>query len=396
MEKKMNYIKDYLRKQEKKSRLRSLTGVAPGSGPGRIVLDGRELVNLASNDYLGLKDDPRLAEAAAEAAGKWGAGAGGSRLICGTTELHERLESELAEFHGAGAALLFSSGYAAGVGVIPALAGRSDRVYLDRLCHACLYDGAVMSRAVIRRFRHGEPEHLEYLLKKDRDRSGRALVVTDTVFSMDGDRAPLEELDRVCRENSALLLVDEAHAVGVLGPQGKGLAAEAGLDPEEVLVMGTLGKAFGVAGAYLVCSPTLREYFINTCRSFIFSTSVPPPVVGAVLEALEIICQAEDSRKKLAAMSERLRTRLKDLSVGTLGSSTQIVPALVGEDRKALELADKLRTEKIFAPAVRPPTVPEGSSRIRFSLSAAITEQDFEMVLDGISRVMGGGKEKTL
>jgi len=354
------------------------------------MLDGRELVNLGSNDYLGLKSDPRLAQAAAEAAEAWGAGATGSRLVCGTTELHERLENELAGFHACEAALLFSSGYAAAVGIIPALVGRGDRVYLDRLCHACLYDGAILSRAALRRFRHGDTAHLEHLLQKDRARKGRALVVTDTVFSMDGDRAPLAELARLCSEHPALFLADEAHAVGVLGLGGRGLAAEAGLDAGQALVMGTLGKAFGSAGAYVATTSTMREYFVNACRSFIFSTAVPPPVVGALLEALEIVRGADSLRSRLASMAERFRERLQSLGVDTLGSSTQIVPALAGEEKQTLELADKLRSAKIFAPAVRPPTVPAGHSRIRFSLSAALSDEDFETVLEGVSRVMGG------
>ena len=391
MERRWAFAADYLKEQEAKSRLRTLTGVSCCLKPGRIVVGGRELINLASNDYLGLKSDPHLATAAAEAASRWGTGAAGSRLICGTTELHERLESELARFHRCRAALLFSSGYAAGVGVIPALVGRRDRVYLDRLCHASLYDGAILSGASLRRFRHGDTAHLEQLLQKDRDRGGRALVVTDTVFSMDGDRAPLSELARICREYSALFLADEAHAVGVLGPEGRGLAAEAGLDDDQVLVMGTLGKAFGVAGAYIATGSSMREYFINTCRSFIFSTAVPPPVVAAVSAALEIVRTADSRRKRLARLAQRFRAHLKGLDVDTLGSSTQIVPVLVGEVEKTLKLAASLRSEGVFAPAIRPPTVPEGSCRIRFSLSAALAEEDFEHALEAVSRVLAGG-----
>ena len=388
MDRRWSFAADYLKKQESESRLRTLTSVSCCPEPGRIVAGGRELINLASNDYLGLKSDPRLATAAAEAASRWGAGAAGSRLICGNTELHERLESELARFHHCPAALLFSSGYAAGVGIIPALVGRRDRLYLDRLCHASLYDGAILSGASLRRFRHRDTAHLEQLLHKDRDKGGRALVATDTVFSMDGDRAPLSELARICREHSALFLADEAHAVGVLGPEGRGLAAEAGLKDDQVLVMGTLGKAFGVAGAYIAAGSEMREYFVNTCRSFIFSTAAPPPVVAAVSAALEIVRTAGDRRKRLARLAQRFRAHLKGLGVDTLDSSSQIVPALVGEVEKTLELAASLRSEGVFAPAIRPPTVPEGSCRIRFSLSAALTEEDFEHALEAVSRVL--------
>ena len=206
----------------------------------------------------------------------------------------------------------------------------------------------------------------------------------------DGDRAPLTELAGICERFSALLLADEAHAAGVLGPGGKGLTAEAGLSEKQVLVMGTLGKAFGSAGAYVACSSSLKKYLLNTCRSFIFSTAPPPPVVGALIEALEIVRKADDRRQRLASLAARFRSNLQGLGVDTLESSTQIVPALVGGEKGALELAEKLRTVKIFAPAVRPPTVPEGSCRVRFSLSAAITDEDFELVLEGVSRVWGG------
>ncbi|MEA2063699.1 MAG: 8-amino-7-oxononanoate synthase, partial [Gemmatimonadota bacterium] len=287
-------------------------------------------------------------------------------------------------------ALLFSSGYAAAVGIIPALASRGDSIYIDRLCHASLYDGALLSRAVVKRFRHCDTEHLAGLLRKEESRGAhKILVLTDTVFSMDGDRARLAELAQVCKEHGALLLADEAHAVGVLGPQGRGLAAEAGLDSSQVFVLGTLGKAFGVSGAYVATSRLMRDYFINSCRSFIFSTSVPPPVVGAVGEALAIIRGADTQRRRLLEMAEKFRARLESLGLDTLGSTTQIVPALVGEPEWALEVAENFRKAGVFVPAVRPPTVPEGSSRVRFSLTSALTDEDFSEALEAVSGVLG-------
>ncbi len=368
---------------------RRLGSRSKGSGaPGRIVLDGRELIDLASNDYLGIRNDPRLARAMAAAAVRWGTGSGASRLISGTTELHEQAESDLAGFHRTPAALTFSSGYAAGVGVIAALASRGDYLYLDRLCHACLIDGARLSGAALRRFRHNDLEHLETLLKKDESVRGRRVVVTDSVFSMDGDRAPLGELADICRKHGALLVADEAHSAGVLGPEGRGQAAAEGLDPcDDLLLLGTLGKAFGVAGAYVACSRKMRDYLINTARSFIFSTAPPPPLMAAVSEAVAIVRAAERERERLGVYAFRLRERLEGLGLDTLGSTTQIVPVVVGEACRAVEISEKLRSGKIYAPVVRPPTVPQGASRIRFSLSAALGEQDFQRVIDSLSSI---------
>jgi 8-amino-7-oxononanoate synthase len=388
MDNRWDFAADYLKRQEEKGLLRSWKIVSSAGREARVSIGGTWLINLASNDYLGLKNDPRLSLAAAKAAEKWGMGSGSSRLISGTTELHKQVEYELARFHGTQSALTFSSGYAAGVGVISALAGRGDRVYLDRLCHACLYDGAKMSGAELRRFRHNNPGHLEEMLKKDSGLKGRPLVVTDTVFSMDGDRALLKDLASICSRYSALFLADEAHAVGVLGPGGRGLAAEAGLGEEEVIVMGTLGKAFGVSGAYLAGQKLLTSYLVNTCRSFIYSTAPPPPLLAAVSAALGIIRGAEDLRRRLLDMADRLRTCLGDLGLDTLCSSTQIVPAVMGDVERAVKFAARLREERVFAPAIRPPTVPEGTSRVRFSLTAALTEDCFQSLLAAAGRAV--------
>ncbi len=359
----------------------------PGAA-GRVMIDSRELIDLASNDYLGIHRDPRLARAMADAAMRWGVGSTASRLISGNTELHEQAESDLADFHATASALTFSSGYAAGVGVLPALASRGDFLYLDRLCHACLYDGARLSGATLRRFRHNDSGQLESLLQKDKNTRGRKVVVTDSVFSMDGDRAPLGELAGICRCSGALLVADEAHAVGVLGPEGRGQAAAEGLDlREDVLLIGTLGKAFGVAGAYVACTHVMRDYLINCSRSFIFSTAPPPPVLAAVSVAVGIVRAAQGERERLRKYSSRLRERLDGLGVDTLNSTTQIVPAVVGGASSAVAVAEKLRSAKIFAPAMRPPTVPPGTSRIRFSLSAALGEDDFQRVIEALSEI---------
>ena len=290
-----DFVEEFLARQRERGLLRALREAAGIDGRARIKIEGRWLLNLASNDYLGLKTDPRLREAAANAAQRWGSGSGSSRLVAGTTSLHLKFEEALARFHGSPAALTFSSGYAAGVGVIAALAGREDRVLLDRLCHASLYDGARLSGAALGRFRHNDPAHLAELLEHEAPRGGRTLVVTDTVFSMEGDRAPLGEIARACRERGALLLVDEAHAVGVLGPGGRGLAAEAGLAGEDALVLGTLGKAFGAAGAYVACSARIRDYLVNACRALIYSTAPPPSLIGSLLASLEAVREAEEA-----------------------------------------------------------------------------------------------------
>ena len=388
MDKRWEFIDTFLEKQTERGLRRSLRPLSCFENAARVSCQGRLLLNLASNDYLGLKNDPRLVEAARKAARKWGVGSGASRLVSGTTELHAAVEQKLARFHGTESALTFSSGYAAGVGVIQALAGRGDRIYLDRHCHACLYDGARVSGARIERFRHNDQDHLDSLLARHSDHRGKALVVSDTVFSMDGDRAPLKQIAEICRKHGTLFLADEAHAVGVLGPHGRGLAAECGLGEDEVVIMGTLGKAFGVAGAYIACPEKLRDYLINTCRSFIYSTAPPPLLLGAVEKSLEIIETADEQRKRLLAMAKRLRALLNERGVDTLQSSTQIVPAVVGEVGRAVDLSEKLFQQGIFAPAIRPPTVAQGTSRVRFSLTAALSDENFDSLLEGVGKAL--------
>lgn len=388
MDKRWEFVDTFLEKQTERGLRRFLRPLSSFESRARVKYQGRSLLNLASNDYLGLKNDPRLVKAAASAARKWGIGSGASRLVSGTTELHVRVEQKLARFHGTESALSFSSGYAAGVGVIQALVGRTDRIYLDRHCHACLYDGARASGARLERFQHNDQSHLKGLLAKHGAHRGKALVVTDTVFSMDGDCAPLKEIAEICHKHGVLFLADEAHAVGVLGPHGRGLAAECGLGEYDVLIMGTLSKAFGVAGAYIAGTEKVRDYLINTCRSFIYSTAPPPPLLGAIEKSLEIVKGADGERKRLFVMAERLRVFLNERGVDTLQSSSQIVPAVVGEVERAVDLSENLFQQGIFAPAIRPPTVPGGTSRVRFSLTAALSDEDFEFLLEGVGKAL--------
>ncbi len=345
-------------------RLRLIEGP---QGP-RVTLDGAEVLLLCSNNYLGLADHPRVRQAAADAAERFGAGAGASRLISGNMELHGRLERRLAEFVGYPAALLFGSGYLANLGAIGALAGRGEVVFSDELNHASIIDGCRISRAERFIYRHADLEHLAWGLRKAGGRS--ALILTDAVFSMDGDVAPIAELLDLARRFGCRLMVDEAHATGVLGPGGRGAIAEAGLTGEVDLVVGTLGKALGSYGAYVCAGPEIIDLLVNVARPFIFSTALPPPVLGAALASLELLeaqpGMVERVRRNGAVLREALAR--EGLDVGR--SRTQVVPILVGGARRAMELCGRSLEGRVFAQAIRPPTVPEGTSRLRLSVMA--------------------------
>jgi glycine C-acetyltransferase/8-amino-7-oxononanoate synthase len=347
--------------------------VEGAQGP-RVLLDGREVLLLCSNNYLGLADHPRVRGAAAEAALRWGAGAGGSRLISGDMEPHRRLEERLAGFKGYEAALLFGSGYLANIGAISALAGRGEVVFSDELNHASIVDGCRLARAETFVYRHGDVEHLAWGL---REAAGRgALIVTDGVFSMDGDVAPLADLLGLAREHGCRLMVDEAHATGALGPGGRGSVAAAGLSAEVDLVVGTLGKALGSYGAYVCASAELRDYLLNTARSFIFSTALPPPAPAAALAALELL-EAEPERvRRLNANAAALREGLAAEGLEAGGGQSQIVPLEVGDAALTMKLCERLLARGVFAQGIRPPTVPAGSSRLRLSAMATHEEAD--------------------
>ena len=347
-----------------------------------LELDGRRLASFSSNNYLGLAGDERLAARAAAALGESGLGAAASRLIAGNHAEHEQLELELAAYHGAEAALLFNAGFAANVGTIPALVGAGDLVLSDRLNHASLIDGCRLSRARVEVFDHADPEAARRLLAAHRRAARRALLVTDSVFSMDGDRAPLRELAAVCREHDAWLMVDEAHAVGVLGPGGRGLAAELGVSPE--VMVGTLGKAFGAFGAYAVGSRRLRELLLHRARSFVFSTALPPALVAAGRAAVELVAGAEGAarREALAGHVSRFSRGLRELGLLPAGAGTSpILPVMVGAEEAALEVSGALLQAGVHAQAIRPPTVPRGTSRLRFALMASHSPEQIDQVL---------------
>jgi 8-amino-7-oxononanoate synthase len=352
---------------------RRLRLVEGAQGP-RVLLDGEPVLLLCSNNYLGLADHPRVREAAAEAALRWGAGAGASRLISGNMAPHRRLEERLAAFKGYEEALLFGSGYLANIGTISALAGRGKVVFSDELNHASIVDGCRLARAETFVYRHGDVEHLAWGLEEAVGRG--TLIVTDGVFSMDGDVAPLENLLMLARRHGCRLMVDEAHATGALGPGGRGSAAAAGLSGEVDLVVGTLGKALGSYGAYVCAGTELSEYLLNTARSFIFSTALPPPVLAAALAALEVL-EAEPERvERLGANAATLRKALAGEGLAVGDAPSQIVPLEVGDARRTMELCERLLERGVFAQGIRPPTVPEGTSRLRFSVMATHEEAD--------------------
>jgi glycine C-acetyltransferase/8-amino-7-oxononanoate synthase len=337
-------------------------------GP-RVLLDGAEVLLLCSNNYLGLADHPRVRKAAAEAAERYGAGAGASRLISGSMSLHRKLEDRLAAFKGSEAALVFGSGYLANMGIVSSLAGRGEVVFSDELNHASIIDGCRLSRAETFVYRHRDTEHLEWGLREAGSRA--RLIVTDGVFSMDGDVAPLVELTSLAKRHHCLIAVDEAHGTGALGPGGRGAVAAAGLSAEVDLIVGTLGKALGSYGAYACGSRELVELLINTARPFIYSTALPPPSVGAAIAALDLLDSRPGMVEQLRRNAATLREALAAAGLATNGSRTQIVPVIVGDARRAMALCERTLEGGVFAQAIRPPTVPDGSSRLRLTVMAS-------------------------
>ncbi len=379
-----------LETQALRRRLQALEEVLPG---GKVRLAGQVLLNLSSNDYLGLALDPRLIAAAQAAAARWGTGAGASRLVAGHLALHQAVEARLADFKGTQAAVIFSTGYMANLGVIAALMGPGDAVFCDRLNHASIYDGIKLSGAVLHRFPHRDLNRLEELLRQGQG-ARRRLIITDSVFSVDGDLAPLAELVALKDRFGAALMIDEAHATGVLGEKGAGLAEALGLSGRVEVHLGTFSKALGSLGGYVAGEQRLIEYLHNRARSFIYSTALAPPVLGAIEAALEVVAREPQPRAYLREEAEKFRRGLAQAGLDTLGSQTQIVPVLVGDNGRTLEFAARLRQQGLLAVALRPPTVPPGQARVRFSLSAAHSREDLQQALDSIiatARAMGLG-----
>jgi len=350
------------------SGLRRRMRVVEGPQGPEVVLDGRPVLLLCSNNYLGLADHPRLRRAAADAALTLGTSAGASRLISGSMPIHAELESRLAEFEGTEAALLFGSGYLANTGAIAAIARRGEVVFSDELNHASIIDGCRLAGAETVVYRHADPEHLEWALREAGRRA--ALIVTDGVFSMDGDIAPLPELADLAHRHRCRLLVDEAHATGCVGPGGRGSVAAAGITDEVDLIVGTLGKALGGYGAYVCGSRELVDFLVNSARPFIFSTAPPPPSVAAARAALELLAETPERVDRLQVNAATLREGLRSEGLEPIGSETQIVPLVIGEADDTMALSERLLAEGVFAQAIRPPTVPPGTCRLRLTTMA--------------------------
>jgi 8-amino-7-oxononanoate synthase len=357
--------------------------LATSQGP-HVAIDGRLLLAFASNDYLGLASDPEVVAAAQEGARRWGVGAGASHLICGHAAPHEALEHELADFVApcpGARALLFSSGYLANLAILCALAGRDDAVFADRLNHACLNDGALLSRADLVRYAHGDADALERRLASST--AAVKLIATDAVFSMDGDLAPLSRLLDLADAHDAWLVVDDAHGFGVLG-DGRGSLAHFGLSSERIVYMGTLGKAAGVAGAFVAAHPAVIETLVQNARAYIYTTAAPALLAEALRTSLLMIRAGADRRHHLGALIARFREGARSLPWRLLPSTTAIQPLIVGDSEAAVALAKALLDRDIFVPAIRPPTVPTGTARLRVSLSAAHTEADVDALLQAL------------
>jgi 8-amino-7-oxononanoate synthase len=347
-------------------------------GP-HLRVDGQPVLSFASNDYLGLAQHPALIRAAQEAAAQYGVGSGGSAMITGHEAPHEALEHELAAFVGRPRALYFGSGYMANSGIIPALVGRGDAVFSDALNHACLIDGVRLSRADSHIYPHGDLATLAQQLAASK--AARKLVVTDAVFSMDGDIAPLREMLALCEQHGALLMIDDAHGFGVLGPEGRGTAAHLGLQSPNLIYMATLGKAAGASGAFVAGEDATIEWILQRARTYIFATSAPAMVVQAVRESLKVIAAEGWRREQLVKLIARLRAGTTGLRWPHPASPTAIQPLIIGGNAEALAVMGSLKAQGLWVPAIRPPTVPEGTARLRISLSAAHGEADVDRLL---------------
>jgi len=354
--------------------LRRRTRLVSGPQGAHVLLDGRPVLLLCSNNYLGLADHPRLREAAADAAMRWGVGAGASRLVSGTMTIHRRLEQRLADFKHRERALLFGSGYLANTGIVAALARPGDVVFSDALNHASIVDGCRLSRAEVFVYDHCDVEHLRWGIERAEGRG--TLIVTDSVFSMDGDIAPLAEIAELAARSGLRTVVDEAHGTGTVGPGGRGAVAAAGLEDEIDVIVGTLGKALGSYGAFAACDEPMARYLTNTARTFIFSTALPPPVVAAALAALDLLASEPRRVQRLATNADTLRDALAAEGLQAGDSTTQIVPLVIGDAAQAVAVSEAALERGVFAQAIRPPTVPEHTSRLRLAVMATHRERE--------------------
>jgi len=347
-----------------------------------INIDGKSYLSFCSNDYLGLANHPQLIAALQRGAADYGVGAGAAHLLSGHTQVHHELEIALADFVGKPAALLFSTGYMANLGAVQALVGKGDTVFADKLNHASLNDAMQLSRANVQRYRHNDVGHLAQLL--ERTGSGRKLIITDAVFSMDGDLAPLPGLLALCEQHDAWLLVDDAHGFGVLGEGGRGTQSHSGIASPRIVSMATLGKAAGVSGAFVAAEQVVIDTLINHARSYVYTTATPPALASAVLASLQLMEQGEGLRAHLQRLIAQLRKGFHELPWKLIPSNTAIQPMLVGDNQQALNLSEGLRERGIWVAAIRPPTVPQGTARLRITISAAHRVGDVTRLIEAL------------
>lgn len=378
-----------LKKRRAQSLYRSRR-IVEGPQNTSLIVDGRKLINFCSNDYLGLANHPEVISAFKQGADEYGVGSGASHLINGHSRAHHLLEEELADFVGRPRALLFSTGYMANLGVLTALVGSGDVVMQDRLNHASLIDAGLLSGARCQRYLHADPKSLhEHLSKfKSKQKDGRRLIVTDGVFSMDGDLAPLPELANIAMQEESWLMVDDAHGLGVMGEDGRGVLSHFQMSNEQVpILMGTLGKAFGTFGAFVAGSEALIETLIQQARSYVYTTALPPAVAAATSVSLRLLQSENWRREKLNSLIKRFRAGVSELGLSLMDSSTPIQPILLGNVEKTLAVSEALYKQGLFVSAIRPPTVPEGSARLRITFSASHTEEQVDQLLSALDAV---------
>lgn len=380
------WMDDELEERRRRGLYRVRRRLQSGQG-ARVHLHGHELINFSSNDYLALAGDPRLARAAARAARCYGCGGGASALVSGYLPPLRALERTLAAWEGAEAALVFSSGYAANLATLSALVGKPDAIFSDACNHASLIDGCRLSRASIHIYRHNDCNHLAELLEREGRRVRRRLIVSDTIFSMDGDRPPLAELLELAERFDCLLLIDEAHATGVIGEHGRGvtdLLNPASWGWDRLVKVGTLSKALGTQGGFVCGSRRLIDWLINRARPYIFSTAIAPPVAAAAKRAIQIVRDEPQRRQKVLMLAERLRLALKEIGARIGDSCCPIVPLIVGDPQEAMTLSRRLEKQGLLVPAIRPPSVPEGTARLRISVTAGHTEADIDQLVTAL------------
>lgn len=372
----MKYLSDKLQQLEQQGLKRQLR-IVDGAQGRQIKIDGKQVLNFCSNDYLGLASDQRLRQEMIDAVVQYGVGAGASRLVSGNMSMHSRLESDLAMLKKCEASLVFSTGYMANVGIIPALFDRHDIIFADKLNHACLVDGAILSRAIIKRYPHNDMEWLDRELAKA-GRYKRRVIITDSIFSMDGDWAPLSTIVQLAQKYDAMVMIDEAHSFGVFGENGGGLAEALELKDEIDIQMGTLSKAAGCFGGYVCGSQLMKEYLINHARSFIYTTGMPPAICAAARESLEIIQQTSEKRKDLLRRAHSVCKELNELGYDTGNSKSLIIPVIVKDADKAVAMSQKLLEKGFFVQAIRPPTVPKDTARLRLTITMNHYQQDLD------------------